>query len=184
MGMLLTKAVALADVQIVDAAARATRLGALWGERPIVLAWMRHFGCTICMAHVTRLCESAGDVRAAGGELVVIGHGAPEQAAWFVEEVGVSIPVYTDPSLRIYSALATHPGFRDALHPGTFWSAMRAMRRGLTTQPRDDAEAAVAVIAPDGSIRYGFVSRFRGDEPDLDEVLAAVRTGGTTGSSH
>ena len=37
-------ATALADLVLRDHADRAVRLGDLWAERPVALAWLRHYG--------------------------------------------------------------------------------------------------------------------------------------------
>ena len=39
-----TRADALADLVLHDADGKDVRLGDLWSDRPVVLAWLRHYG--------------------------------------------------------------------------------------------------------------------------------------------
>lgn len=46
---------ALADVVVKDEDGADVRLGDLWATRPLVLAFVRHFGCVFCREHVKEL---------------------------------------------------------------------------------------------------------------------------------
>lgn len=40
----MNEAAAIADIRLPDADGLEQRIGDLWGDRPIVLVWLRHYG--------------------------------------------------------------------------------------------------------------------------------------------
>ena len=49
------------------------RLGAMWSDRVVVLALVRHFGCIFCKEQVSQLREIVTEVHSLGAELVIVG---------------------------------------------------------------------------------------------------------------
>ena len=76
------------------------------------------------------MCDRWEDFEAAGAALVAVGSGTPAQAAWFAGEQSRPIRVLTDPDLITFRAIGARRGWGSALQPGTFWSALRAWRKG------------------------------------------------------
>lgn len=131
----------------------------------------------LCKEQVAQLCDRLHDVRALGADLVVIGNGTPEAAGWFVEAQAVSVPVFSDPDRLTYRALGARAGRLAALHPGTFVSALRALLGGHR-QSRTMGDATqlggVVIVCADGSMPARVLSRYPGDHPTPDEVLAVL----------
>jgi hypothetical protein len=123
------------------------------------------------------LCDRVEDIRGAGAELVVVGNGSPQQARWFVEEQRVPVRVLTDPERRAFRAIGARRGLASSLRPGTLRSALRARRRGFrqsATMGDPLQQGAVWVIAPGGKVLFRHTSRWAGDHPAPDEILAAL----------
>lgn len=127
--------------------------------------------------------DEIGRIHAAGAELVVVGSGSFEQAAWFAKDLGLDCPVVTDSSRRVFRAFQTRRSFWRVLHPGTLWSAVRAWRRGFRQDSvQGDALqlGGVFVITPGPKLLYAHRSRFAGDHPPVEEVLSALGASGAT----
>jgi peroxiredoxin len=120
-------------------------------------------------------------------ELAVIGHGSPEHAAEFRRLQNVDLPLLVDPDRRVYdlvgAKVATLPeliGPRQILR-GLRATIMSRLGQGSIAvhQGRILGHAAqlggVLVIAPDGTVRYAYLSEESGDNPPAREVLAAAR---------
>jgi hypothetical protein len=124
------------------------------------------------------LLDKVSDIHDTGSELIILGNGSAEQARHFVSASAVDVPVYTDPSLRVYRALGTRRGLLSSLHPGVLLSTARALRSGFRqtgTMGTATQQGGVFVILPGGEMPYRYVSRFAGDHPDPGEVIAALR---------
>jgi len=182
-----TDASVLEDVVLSDPDGRQVRLGDLWRERPAVLVFVRHFGCVFCRQMAVEIHRCRHDFEQADVELVVIGHGSPAHAADFRRRQNVDLPLLVDPDRRAYelagAKVATLPeliGPRQILR-GLRATIMSRLRQGSIAvhQGRILGHAAqlggVLVIAPDGSVRYAYLSEESGDNPPASEVLAAAR---------
>jgi len=124
------------------------------------------------------LCDRLESIREAGASLVVVGSGTPEQAAWFREDRNVPVPVLTDPAREVFRAIGAPRSRRSSLHPATFLRAWNALRRGYRqagTLGDPYQQGAVWIVRPGGRVVYRATSRWAGDHPDPDEVVAALR---------
>lgn len=116
-------------------------------------------------------------IRATGAELYVIGNGAPMFIAGFRETTGYDGPLYTDPSLATYEAAQLVRGLRTVFAVGTIRRTIGALRRGFRqgrTQGSALQQGGALVIAPEGRVRWHFISTGPGDHPDPDAILRAL----------
>lgn len=118
------------------------------------------------------------DLRAAGGELYVIGNGAPMFIEGFRETTGYGGEIYTDPSLAAYRAARLERGVRTLLSLGAAARTVGALARGFRqgrTQGDNLQQGGALVIARDGSVLWHHVSKSPGDNADPDEILRVLR---------
>ncbi len=118
------------------------------------------------------------EIHARGAELVIIGNGAPRFARAFREDLEITTPLYTDPSLATHRLLGFRRGVRETLLSlTTFRAAVRALRKGFR-QGRTQGDAwqlgGVLVVRPDGTLAYRHASVAAGDHPPVADVLAAL----------
>lgn len=110
-----------------------------------------------------------------GARAVFVGNGSPAMAAMFAEDYGVREPLYTDPSLKAYDAVGFHRGMGSLW--GTLKAAPRAMGKGFfqgRTQGDALQQGGIVVVDASGEERYRYVSRFAGDHPSMDALVAAL----------
>jgi peroxiredoxin len=182
-----TDASVLEDVVLDDYGGHPVRLGDLWSERPAVLVFVRHFGCVFCRQMAVEIHRARHKFEEADVQLAVIGHGTPAHARDFRRLQNVDLPLLVDPDRRVYelagAKVATLP---ELIGPRQIMRALRAtivsrLRQGSIAvhQGKIIGHAAqlggVLVIAPDGSVRYAYLSEESGDNPPASEVLAAAR---------
>ncbi len=118
------------------------------------------------------------EIHARGAELFIIGNGAPSFAQAFREDLGISTPLFTDPSLETYRLLEFKRGVADALLSPKVWAnAARAWSGGFR-QGRVQGDAwqlgGVIVVRPDGSVIFRHASTEAGDHPPVPEILRAL----------
>lgn len=117
-------------------------------------------------------------IREAGAELVVIGNGAPDFARAFRDELGLDVPLYTDPTLRTYALAGFKRGLLATFSPKGMAHAARAWRKGFRqTAKRGDAlqQGGLLVVDREGRILYAHRDQEAGDLASNEDVLAALR---------
>jgi hypothetical protein len=131
---------------------------------------------------VAELRPRVQEIRQAGGDLVVVGSGAPMFLDGFRELLGLDeeprVEVYTDPSLASYKLLGFKRGVFSTFDPRSAAPYARALTSGHKqgrTQGDSFQQGGVVVIRPDGSMPFHFASAYGGDHPPPDEVVEAVR---------
>ncbi len=128
-----------------------------------------------CPGQAAQLRAYIPRIRAAGGELVVVGNGSAEQARTFAAKTSLDAALYTDPTLAVYRAFGAHRGWSNLV-----WYALNilgALRRGFITRRvlGDPAQqGGVFVVTQAGEVVYSYVSKVAGDHPDPEQAVRAV----------
>jgi hypothetical protein len=130
-----------------------------------------------CREHVVQLHRHHDELRAAGGELHVIGNGAPTFIAGFRDTTGFTGAIYTDPSLDVYRAAELRRGLGTMVSGRIAGRAVRAIARGFRqgrTQGDHTQQGGVLVIARDGRVVWQHISTSPGDNAAPDDVVRAL----------
>jgi peroxiredoxin len=173
----MSVATVLAPLRLADEDGVPVSLGDLWKRGPVVLLFVRHFGCVFARQQVNELKKYLPELHSRGAELVVVGNGSPEFAAAFREELAFDGTILVDPSLEAYRLAGLRRDFSAALSPRSVLNAWRALRDGYRkrkVQGDPWQQGGVFVIAPGDQVRYAYVSQVAGDHPAPSDVLEAV----------
>ena len=162
-------------------------LSSLWADRPILLLFWRHFGCSCGMDRAARLRTELADYRAGGGEVVIIGQGEPERAARYRELQHLDVPILTDPDRSTYEAFGLLQGTTAQIlfdAPDAFLRCeptagmeLAASRHGTDRALVDDPFQLPGefVIGSDGIIAFAHRYGWCEDYPDPRVHVAAIR---------
>jgi peroxiredoxin len=175
------------DLTLPDHAGEPTALASLWRDRPLLLLFWRHFGCSCGMDRADRLRSELTDYRAAGGTVAIVGQGEPERAARYRDRQSLDVPILSDPSRNAYQAYgllqgttaqilfdADDPFLRCDLKAGLGLSAARhGTDRALVDDPWQ--LPGEFVIGTDGRIRHAHRYGWCEDYPDPRVHVAAIR---------
>jgi peroxiredoxin len=182
------RADALADIELPDHDGNSVRLGDLWQEEPVVLVWVRHYGCVHCRSHAVELDEARSEFDAAGVRVVVVGQATPRQAAHFRRRLEIELPVLADESRETYRAAGAKVATAgELLGPKTVSQGLRKTfeSRGKVHQGRIIGHPAqlggAMVIAPGGEVTWSHMADDASDNASPEEILAAARQASTTG---
>jgi peroxiredoxin len=175
------------DATLSDHDDNAVLLSSLWAQRPLLLLFWRHFGCSCGMDRAARLREELQGYRAAGGDVVIVGQGEPPRAARYRELHGLEVPVLCDPDRAAYQAFGLLQGtpaqilfdapdefLRCELEAGL---GMSAARHGTDRASVDDPWQLPGefVIGANGIIRLAHRYGWCEDYPDPRIHVAALR---------
>ena len=95
------------SLELVDArSGRSIALAELWSDRPALLLFWRHFGCSCGRDRAARLRAEYDDYVGAGARVALIGQGEPERTVTYAEanELPAGMPLLCDPDERAYRA--------------------------------------------------------------------------------
>jgi peroxiredoxin len=175
------------EAEVRDAAGRSLRLREVWAQRPCVLVFVRHFGCSLCLRQVAELRPFLPEIRAAGGDLVVVGTGAPHFARAFQEDLGIAdLRVLSDPERRAYALAGFRRGMAALFSPRAIWNYLLAFLAGYTYKGmQGDAlqQGGVLVLRPGDEIVFRYESRRAGDHPEPSAIVAALKRRGPASGS-
>jgi len=175
------------DATLPDHDGQPVRLSALWADRPLLLLFWRHFGCSCGMDRASRLRDELADDLAAGGNVVIVGQGEPARAARYRDSQGLDVPILFDPNQETYQAYgllqgtpaqmlfdAPDPFLRRELQAGL---DLAASRHGTARALVDDPWQLPGefVVGTDGLIRHGHRYGWCEDYPDPRVHLAVIR---------
>ena len=175
------------DATLPDHEGRDVALSSLWADRPLLVLFWRHFGCSCGMDRAARLRTELPDYRAGGGDVVIVGQGEPARAARYRERQGIDVPILSDPDRSVYQAYgllqgstaqilfdAPDPFLRCDFDAGLGLAASRhATDRALVDDPWQ--LPGEFVVGTDGVIAYVHRYGWCEDYPDPRVHLAVIR---------
>jgi peroxiredoxin len=140
-----------------------------------------------CRDHAVQLHRARQEFEDAGVRLAVVGIGTPDDAAAFRRAQGVDLPLLADPDRKAYAIAGAKLATLDELIGPKVVG--RAVKHTLASRWRLGSIAVhqgrimghasqlggVLLIAPDGSVRYAYLSEDASDNPPVREVIAAAR---------
>lgn len=110
-------------------------------------------------------------------DVAVIGSGDPAHFTEFREKTGYRGLLFSDPSLKAFSALGFSNGLKGFLSIGTVFKAASALtqghRQGSIQGSTLQLGGTIAVDAS-GAVRYFFSAEKAGDHPEVDALLVAL----------
>lgn len=171
---------ALSKAEVLDEAGKPVAVSSLWATKPVVIMWVRHFGCIACAAQVDEFRPEIKALRAANVDFAIIGSGAAHFVEGFKERMGLDVPVYSDEKRVTYEALEMRRGLatmfdRRMLLLKNFLWPFKYRQRKVMGDPLQ--QGGVLVVRPGGTITYEYISEYNGDHPAPTSIVeAAVRS--------
>jgi prostamide/prostaglandin F2alpha synthase len=168
---------AVSRLTVLDTRGEQVQLGTLWGDRPAVIVWLRHFGCLFCREQVRAFTTVRDDIEERGARLIFVGNGGVHHLQDFIREERIQVPAFTDPALRTYRAIGARSGVLRTIGPQSVRAGLRALRSGArqtTVRGRPFQQGGVLVVCPGDRIAFTHLSRSAGDHPPISAVLGAL----------
>jgi peroxiredoxin len=170
------------DLPVLNSDGKPVRLSSLWRKKPVLLNFIRHFGCPQCKQMLDMLGEMRLDLAKQGLSLAVITQGTPAETQVFCSRHAAGVFCYCDPERKAYAAYGLgRGGLRETFLSWRVWQAnARAKReKGYRVElppPGQDAfqMAGSFVIGKDGRIRLPYYYDDIADHPDATLLLQGV----------
>lgn len=172
------------DLALVDTSGRARRLSEFWRERPALLLFMRHFGCSCLAERWEKLKDELPAFRESGAEVVAITQGEPERAAAVAKRRGYDFTVLSDPDRESYAVYGLPQGTAPQILHDFAWKPQdRATGQQLLDSRRGTERALVDdpwqlpgefVVGTDGRLVLTHRYQYCEDFPPKTVILGAI----------
>lgn len=146
----------------------------------VLVGWLRHYGCTLCRKQALDWAAMEGRMRECGDvKMVLVGSGSPEQAQHFMNDVGWSGEIVTDPPRRTYRALSFQRGVATTFNLPSLQKTIKSFREGNKqawgVMPSDAFQQGGAVlVGGDGIVKMFHFDRFAGDHVPVDDLVESA----------
>ena len=169
------------DLSLTAATGEIVRLASLWATRPLLLIFVRHFGCPQCKELLDFVTQNKTRLEAAGLTLAAVTQGTPAEALEFCRQHAPGLLCLADPQRQAYRAYQVERGGlrQTFLSPRVWWANWRAEKKGFKVEmppPGQDAlqMAALFVVGTDGRLRLPYYYDDIADHPPLELLLTGV----------
>lgn len=139
-------------------------LASLWREQPLLLFFLRHFGCAVCRAELLRVRDHDADFRSRGATIAAISAATPEATERFSQRYRLPFPILANPDRSVYRAFGLAEGsLLEVGGPAVLLRQARESLRGniATINPFDTIRqlGGVFIVDTAGSVRFGHVAQ-------------------------
>jgi peroxiredoxin len=169
------------DLELLDTQGKPVQLSTLWAERPLLLAFTRHFGCTQCKEMLDELVAGREKIEAAGLNVAVVMQGTPEATAQFAKQYAPGLLCLSDEQRKAYEAYGLERGglFQTFLNVKVWQAIARAQKKGYKVEPPPAGQDAMQmsgtfIISTKGQIELPYYYDHIADHPPLDLLLSGV----------
>jgi len=90
------------DIELPDTSGAMKRLSEFWTEKPALVLFLRHFGCSCLAERWEKLNDDLPAFAGAGAQVVAVCQGEPERSAAVASRRGYPFPLLCDPERRCY----------------------------------------------------------------------------------
>jgi hypothetical protein len=146
------------------------------GERPTLLVFLRHFGCTFCRETVADLREAASDP--GYPPVLFFFQGSVTEGRAFLRRYWPEARAVADPELSFYEAFGVNRGsLLQMFGPGVFVAGYRSRRKGHENGPRsgDIYRMPGAFLVQGDRVLWQHTYRHAGDHPDFRRIPDEAR---------
>lgn len=122
------------DRTVRDLTGRRVNLSTTWQNGPVILAFVRYFGCPFCQAFVGRLHDAESAFQERGVDVALVGQGSTSSAIAFTGPRRLRFTLYLDTERSAYRAFGlTAGGAGQLVGPSVAasWVQTHARREGL-----------------------------------------------------
>lgn len=158
-------------------------LSSLWAQRPLLLAFTRHFGCTQCKEMLEELVNGRERIEKAGLAIAVITQGTPAMTAEFAKKFAPGLLCLSDPERKAYEAYGLERGnlFQTFFNPKVWAAVAESRKKGYPVDPPPPGQDAMQmsgtfIISRAGRIELPYYYDHIADHPPLDLLLNGVLT--------
>jgi peroxiredoxin len=175
------------DLELKDTSGKVVRLSDYWKDKPVLLIYWRHFGCSCGFDRAAKLVKEMADYDKSGGKVVIVGQGEPERTNAYAQKAGLTGTILCDPEHHAYIAYGLLEGTpAQVLFDAPDEMLKREYNAGVEFQKERIEKGRPPVDSPwqlpgefvidtQGTIQLAYRYNFCEDWPDPRVHIAALR---------
>lgn len=145
-------------------------------ERPVLMVFLRHFGCTFCREALADLAKSKQEIEAMGNQLVFVHMADFSTAEEYLEKFNLSGTEHvSDPTCRFYKAFGLTKGSPKQLFGLQTWirgfEAGVIDGMGIGVELGDGFQMPGVFVIDQGETRGSFIHKLASDRPKYVDLL-------------
>lgn len=146
-------------------------LFALSFRQPVLLVFLRHFGCTFCREALSDISQQRGEIESQGMKLVFVHMATGDIAERYFSRYELEGATHiSDPECKYYAAFGLVKGNFTQLFGLSTWirgfSAGVMAGHGLGPQLGDGFQMPGVFVIQDGEVKNSFIHKLASDRPD------------------
>jgi len=156
---------------------RGDMLRDLSNKHPVLLVFLRHFGCVFCREALMEISRTKSSLEAGGTRIVFVHMADSKTAAGYFRKFGLSdSPHISDPECRYYAAFGLVKGSLHQLF------GLRTLLRGVSAGVQqgqtpgpivgDGFQMPGVFVLVNGEVRESFIHRLSSDRPDYAQLAS------------
>ncbi|MDW8344362.1 MAG: peroxiredoxin-like family protein [Verrucomicrobiae bacterium] len=139
-------------------------------QRPILLVFLRHLGCTFCRETLADISRRRRDIAKLGADIVLVHMADPQQWEGFIRRYGLQdVTAIHDPGKELYRAFGLGRGTLRQLFGLRVWlrgiAAGIFRGHGLSIPRQDPWQMPGVFVLKDGKITAAYRHRYVSDRP-------------------
>lgn len=152
----------------------------LSGKSPLLLVFLRHFGCIFCREALQDLSKLQSEITEKGGDLVFVHMSDKVTAEQYFKKYKLKDPRWvTDPDCAFYEEFGLLKGSFSQLFGFKTWvrgfdSAVIKGNGMSWRQLGDGFQMPGVFLVDDGEVKYSFIHDSVADRPDYLEILSHI----------
>ncbi len=152
-------------------------------DKPVLLVFLRHFGCTFCREALSDIAEQWEEIEKAGSRLVFVHMTSDEVAERYFNRYKLEgVPHISDPDCKFYASFGLVKGNFTQLFGLQSWirgfSAGVVSGHGVGPQLGDGFQMPGAFVIQDGQIKNSFIHKLASDRPDYIDLVKCCEVEG------
>jgi peroxiredoxin len=156
------------------------RLSDIAGQRPVLLVFLRHFGCSFCREAIADIAKNRAAIEQRGVRIVMV-HMAPERDTaerFFKKYKLFPIDHIADPERKFYEGFGLGQGSAQQLFGLMNW--IRGFQAGIIEQHGfsyhgeeigDGFQMPGVFVLHKGEVKKSYIHRFAYDRPDYVQII-------------
>lgn len=151
-------------------------LRAISDQQPVMLIFLRHFGCTFCRESLSDIAQKQDNIEQGGTRIVFVHMTKPHIAKDYFKRYNIRDAVHiSDPNCQYYKAFGLTKGTFNQLFGLQSW--LRGFDAGVIRQHwvgkqlGDGFQMPGIFMLQEGEIRERFVHKLASDRPDYEKMV-------------
>lgn len=159
---------------------RGDTLAALSFQQPILLVFLRHFGCTFCREAMAELSKKRESFAEQGTKLVLVHMADSKTAERYFNRYNLKgVEHISDPDCKFYSGFGLAKGNFNQLFGLQSWmrgfNAGIVQGHGIGAQLGDGFQMPGVFVIRDGLVKERFIHKLSSDKPDYEKLVKCCK---------